>query len=169
MQHNGDPSDAEEISVWTVIPVGFLILLVVGVVIGGILKSTSFGPGIGDIVSFDVPAVSFDQTPVTATRADVLWPASAAKTCLLRAETMANGGGSLVVEGRDPDGRGPFRVHWAGPRTSSGAEDCGRSAELLIAASDLVSLAATAGGFGVTHKRLIMSAVTLGTSASLVE
>lgn len=161
-QHDGEP----EISVWTMVPVGFLILLSIGVVIGGILKATRFGPAVGDIVSFDVAAAGFDQAPVTVSRADA---AIGEHSCVLRPRTLVNGGGSLVIEGRELGQRGAFRVHWAGPRTSPGGEDCGRSAELLVSPNDLVTLAASAGGFGVGHKKLIMSSSSLSASTAMVE
>jgi len=168
-QQNERHENAEpEVSIWTVIPIGFVIILMVAVLVGGILKSARFGPAIGDIVSFDAPAPALDQGPVIALRAGPTG-SDHAGICTLRPEIMASGGGSLVIEQRENEGRGPFRVHWAGRRTAAGAEDCGSSAELVVNPNDLLALAASAGGFGVAHKRLLMSATGLAAPTALVE
>jgi hypothetical protein len=63
---------------------------------------------------------------------------------------MASGGGSLVVEQR-LDSKRLYRVHWAGQHTSTGATDCGDTADLLVSRVDLQLLTNAVGGAGVEH------------------
>jgi hypothetical protein len=42
-------------------------------------------------------------------------------------------------------------VHWAGGRTSDGATDCGRSADLVMNREELQLLSNAVGGPGVEH------------------
>jgi hypothetical protein len=99
------------------------------------------GPRVGDIVTF-VPgqAASFDgRSRLIAGRPGEIG-------CVLDVVVIQETGGSLVVEQRDAgDGR-LYRAHWAGPRTSKTAANCGADADLILSAFDMGMLAAAAGG-----------------------
>jgi hypothetical protein len=62
---------------------------------------------------------------------------------------MQKSGGSLVVETAQFKPGLLFRVHWAGKRTSSDRDDCGRSADLLLNGNQISALIFAAGGTGV--------------------
>lgn len=64
--------------------------------------------------------------------------------CVLDLGVMRGTGGSLVVEGLDPEGDRRYRLHWAGPRTSNDGADCGSDAELMVNARDLRTIALAA-------------------------
>jgi hypothetical protein len=64
---------------------------------------------------------------------------------------MTSGGGSLVVEQRLQSPR-MYHVHWAGLRTSDGAADCGRHAELVVSGADLQLLTNAVGGAGIERR-----------------
>ena len=68
----------------------------------------------------------------------------AGKACLLELGTLRRSGGSFIIEG--PASDGGFVVHWAGPRTSRGKDDCGASADVILDAQqlELLSVAALA-------------------------
>ncbi len=130
-----------------------------GGVVGALLASSvavvaaattmELGPKVGDILVFR----SNVQVPAD-------WDFTAASiggereaSCNLKPNTMAAGGGSLVVEERF---RHPlqYRVHWAGRHTSDGNADCGGSAELVITGEELQLLSNAVGGPGVEHQGL---------------
>ena len=131
------------------------------------------GLALGDIVSFDdrqpVAAPASPRSaplaygdvqreiraqPVTAIRSK-----AGGGTCVLDPATMAAGGGSFVIEGRDAAGAAPFRIHWRGAATSAPGTDCGGDAELMLGANAIYALAMDAGGFGVGQgKRPIIEA-----------
>jgi hypothetical protein len=75
---------------------------------------------------------------------------SQAVGCVLTPAVMAADGGSLVVEQRFNDPH-IYHVHWAGGRTSDGATDCGRSADLVVNSAELQLLSNAVGGPGVEH------------------
>ena len=91
--------------------------------IGLIHEAGEFGPKVGDIVVFDpldpisrdmharLPAISADDRPGVA--------------CALDVQVMHAGGGSVIVEGREPGTEFGYRVHWAGARSSDDGADCG--------------------------------------------
>jgi hypothetical protein len=167
-QHDRDhqrPVTAEE-SIWTVLPVALIVVLLIGVLTMGLLRSFNFGPSLGDVVVFQpshlsVSADGLAGADVTVRRAGTA--GSDAASCVLNPPTMAAEGGSLVVE-RALSATPPlYQVHWAGRRTSTGSDDCGASADLLLPAADLLDLAGAAGGFGVSRK-----AVTSGMAANAV-
>src|SRR6185312_10349716 len=98
----------------------------------------------GDIVAFDpLRRVSIDSTAQLVANAAQAPSAG----CVLDVRAMYAGGGSVVVEAKQPGDRPRFRVHWAGQRTSD-SRDCGDSAELLLDQDDIEALAMAAGGFG---------------------
>ncbi|HVY16365.1 MAG TPA: hypothetical protein VHB27_14160 [Rhodopila sp.] len=94
-------------------------------------------PQIGDMISFR-PGVSGSP----GLRLDVARRQGG--TCVLDLGMLSGSGGSFIVEGPAPDGR--YLVHWAGPRTSQGASNCGASAEIVLDARqvELLGIAATA-------------------------
>ena len=106
---------------------------------------------IGDIIAFNRPAIDPAPAPLAVTRAD-------GTACVLDPALLANQGGSLVVEGAATAGTPAYRVHWAGPRTASGAQDCGSVADLTLDETALNALSASAGGYGVENKTLALSA-----------
>jgi len=121
--------------------------------IGLIHEVGEFGPKVGDIVAFDpldpisrdmharLPAMSADDRPGVA--------------CALDVQAMHAGGGSVIVEGREPGPEFGYRVHWAGARSSSDGADCGASAELRVNREDVEVLAMAAGGYGVPASKQI--------------
>ena len=105
-------------------------------------QAASFGPRVGDIIAFEPGHRNgFDSD------ARILVNRSGRPACVLNAAMLREFGGSLIMELRRPDRL--YRAHWAGPRTSEEATDCGRDADLLMSASDIGALASAAGGFGV--------------------
>jgi hypothetical protein len=101
------------------------------------------GPQVGDMVAFNPARPSpFDGTThLTAVRPN-------RETCVLDMAVLQRSGGSLVVEER---GAGPnrfYRLHWAGPRTSDDATNCGSDADLRLSQTDMNTIAMAASGFG---------------------
>jgi hypothetical protein len=115
--------------------------------VGLIHQVDQLGPKVGDIVTFDplrsmsrdmraqLPAIPAEGGPGVA--------------CMLDVRTMHTGGGSLIIEAREPRPSFNYRVHWAGERSSDGGTDCGATADLLVSLEDVEVLAMAAGGFGV--------------------
>jgi hypothetical protein len=129
-----------------------LSILAIGLVgmagtIGLIHSVGEFGPSVGDIVSFDpLDPISRDMhTRLAAMPAD----GKPGVACTLDVQAMHAGGGSVVIESRQPDTQFGYRVHWAGSRSSGDATDCGASADLLVNLEDIEVLAMAAGGYGV--------------------
>ena len=56
-----------------------------------------------------------------------------------------------MVEGRSLASR-EYQVHWAGLRTSTGAQDCGQSADLTMKKADLETLVNAMGGRGIAGR-----------------
>jgi hypothetical protein len=117
-----------------------------------LFASLHIGLRVGDILVFKPDAVVADGMPVTATRSGPLplQPVSAT-TCTLDPATMAHGGGSLVVESKSLVSP-VYGVHWTGARTSSGAGDCGSSADLTMSRMDLQTLVNAIGGFSFNSR-----------------
>jgi hypothetical protein len=132
---------------------GTVLLGVVAVALAGMVGTIgllhqvgALGPKVGDLISFDplapisadmrarLPAMAADDRPGVA--------------CVLDVRTIHANGGSIVIEAEEPRPRFGYRVHWAGPRTSNGAADCGTSADLLVNPEDIEILAMAAGGYG---------------------
>ena len=100
----------------------------------------------GDIIAFPATRVpSISTASFTARRAIV----ADSMSCTLNVQTMQKSGGSLVVETAQFKPSLIFRVHWAGERTSSDRDDCGRSADLLLNGNQISALIFAAGGTGV--------------------
>ena len=124
----------------------FLAMTVVcmAIVIGMCVRlAQALEPGVGDIAEFVPGRAAQDLLPVNVTAQD------GSHSCVLESDVIARSGGSLVVVARQPVEGAPYVIHWAGPRTSTGASDCGASADLVISKHDLLSLAGMAGGFGI--------------------
>jgi hypothetical protein len=121
-------------------------LLASSVALVAAARTIDIAPKVGDVLVFKptmrVPA---DWEFAAVTTSDQL-PVS----CNLRPDSMASGGGSLVVEQRFAGSR-MYRVHWAGQRTSSDTADCGNAADLLVSRGDLQLLTNAVGGAGVEH------------------
>src|SRR6185312_3130003 len=148
MRTKDDKSDGKLISA------ALLAVVVALVGLAGAVKiaqsSVNFGPAVGDIITFD-PSGKLPRdlhTQVAVAR-------NGRAVCVLDLATVHRDGGSLIVEQRAVNAAAPYRVHWAGKRSSQGAQDCGASADLLIDESNLDLLAMAAGGWGVSHKHLV--------------
>jgi hypothetical protein len=132
------------------------LVLMLGATMLGMVRlaeaANHWGPGVGDIVSFSgprpelAPAVDF-----TVTRMGAAGPVA----CVLDSKTMEKTQGSLIVEAAAPGVEDGYRAYWAGGATSAGSQSCGPHAELVLSGSDLGSLAAAAGGFGVDHRSML--------------
>ena len=133
---------------------GMVVLALAGTAgtIGLLREVGELGPKVGDIVSFDPSeTVSRDvQAKIAATRAGD----HAGAACVLDVGAMHAGGGSVVIEARQQQTRGGYRVHWAGAHSSDDPAGCGASADLLLNQEDIEILAMAAGGYGVAPRRL---------------
>lgn len=122
---------------------GFLLM-------AGLLRlADERAPQAGDIIAFRatrVPSVS------TASLAVGRAIAASSMSCILDVQTMQRSGGSLVVETVQLKPSQMFRVHWAGVRTSSGDDDCGSAADILLNSNQIGILTFAAGGTGVNPK-----------------
>jgi len=140
---NPDSSDTT-LTAATVLTYVVMTLVCLAVVIGLCLRlAEQLEPTVGDIADFSLPHASQDMLAVNVTAN------AAGRSCVLASDVMVRGGGSFVIVARQPSGNGSYLIHWAGSHTSSGASDCGRSADLLVSKHDLLGLAGTVGGFGV--------------------
>ena len=135
-----------------------LLAVLVGLVgLAGAIRlaqsAAELGPVVGDIISFDPSRrVPRDAPPrIEAEREGQV-------VCILDLATIHRLGGSLVIETRSPRPTRTYGVHWAGQRSSDDPRDCGRSAELVMTEDNLEMLAMAAGGFGVSHRRLVPTA-----------
>jgi len=112
-------------------------------------------PKVGDIVAFASGDLPGDETKI---RIAVHRPGQSG--CVLDLDTIRQTGGSLVVEARLLRPVPGFRLHWAGERTSSESDNCGNSADLFVGKGDLGSIAAAAGGYGLSFHHFSMIAST---------
>jgi hypothetical protein len=102
------------------------------------------GPQVGDVVRFDPAHASpFDST------ARLRVERGGQDGCVLDLAMIQQSGGSLIVEQRGIGLNHFYRAHWAGPRTSEAATDCGGDADLTLTPADMTALASAAGGPGV--------------------
>jgi len=130
-----------------------LVVLVGLVGLGGVIRLaqsvSELGPGVGDVLNFDATNHALrDAGPQVAVRRD------GHPDCVLDPGVIHQFGGSLIIESRSAVPDRTYRVHWAGQRTSSGTDDCGRSAELVLYSDDMDVMAMAAGGYGVSHRQL---------------
>jgi hypothetical protein len=108
------------------------------------------GPDIGEIVTFnptDGPK-RWEQAGIPALYA---FASTRRPSCVLMPSVISATGGSFVIEAKEVSRPPVFRLHWSGQRTDLGAQDCGRSADLILPLNQLRALANVAGGFGVEH------------------
>jgi hypothetical protein len=119
--------------------------------IGLIHQVGELGPKVGDIVAFDpMDRMSRDmRARIAAIPADD----GPAVACVLDVRAMHAGGGSVVIEAREPRSTFAYRVHWSGEHSSNDGADCGRSADLMISLEDVETLAMAAGGYGVPESK----------------
>jgi len=138
-----DSSDSTP-TVGTVLTFVAMTLACMAVVIAMCLRlADQLEPTVGDIADFSPRSANQDLLAVDVTAQE------ANRTCVLASDVMVHDGGSFVIVARPPVADGSYLIHWVGSRTSSGAADCGTSADLLVSKRDLLSLAGAAGGFGV--------------------
>ncbi len=105
------------------------------------------GPDVGEIVTYD-PHDGPKRWEMPGIPARLAAPG---QNCVLTPSVIAAGGGSFLIEAKQLDHPPVYLVHWSGLRTDNGAQDCGRSADLLLSLVQLRALANVAGGFGVVH------------------
>jgi hypothetical protein len=150
--HQDKPGEGKFSGVGTIL-LAMAAIALAGMVgtIGLIRQVGDIGPTVGDIVAFDpLDSMSRDmKASVTAVRTG----SQHGVACILDVRAMHAGGGSLVIESRQPATTNGLRVHWAGARTADDATSCGSSAELLLNQDDIEVLAMAAGGFGVPSAR----------------
>jgi hypothetical protein len=146
--HHDKPGEGKFSGIGTVL-LAMTAIALAGMVgtIGLIRQVGDIGPKVGDIVGFEpLESMSRDmKARITAVPAGN----QAGVACVLDVRAMHAGGGSLVIESRQPMTASGLRVHWAGARSADDGADCGSSAELLLNQDDIEVLAMAAGGFGV--------------------
>jgi hypothetical protein len=107
------------------------------------------GPRVGDIITFEhstnASAEAEENVRLSVSREN-------RPSCVLDLDIITHRGGSMVLEARVPGTSRAFFLHWAGERTSSDADDCGQTADLVVDRRDIDILALTAGGYGVEQK-----------------
>lgn len=146
--HHGKSSDSKATGIGTVLLTMAAIALagMVGT-IGLIRQVGDFGPRVGDIVTFDpLDSMSHDMKARISAIPAGERPGVA---CVLDVQAMHAGGGSVIIESRQPVTGYGLRVHWAGARSANDSTNCGSSADLLVNQEDIEVLAMAAGGFGV--------------------
>ncbi len=155
-QRQRGSDDASSATLTPVLAVVVTILLTACLGTMFLMQLAVFDPPVGAIVVFKPSAQGMDLWNIsvsTVSNADADPAGTAiARACILSPGRMAKGGGSLVVEARQMTSPPVYRVHWAGSHTSSGSDDCGAAADLVLSRSDLQKLANTAGGYGVGPK-----------------
>jgi len=102
------------------------------------------GPHVGDIIVFRA-----GTEPVTAPDARLIVRRADGRPCVLDIPVLLRGGGSLVIEQRDPTPDRVYRAHWSGVRTADSFGDCGAAADVVLTRTDLGMLSVAAGGFGI--------------------
>jgi hypothetical protein len=136
------------------ISVVLVLLVLTGTLLAHQIKGLT--PSVGDIIAFRAgeEAALGLRGDVRAFVADLNGPASSREACMLRVQTMLEGGGSMVVEGIDlRDSEASYRVHWAGGPTGADNVACSNGSDLFVSREVLMTLAA-AGGIGVGHRKL---------------
>lgn len=146
--HQGKPNDSKASGVSTVL-LGMAAIALAGMVgtISLIRQVGDFGPKVGDIVAFDpLDSISRDmKARISAIPAD----GRPGVACVLDVRAMHAGGGSVIIESRQPMTGYGIRVHWAGAHSANDSTDCGTSADLLLNQEDIEVIAMAAGGYGV--------------------
>jgi hypothetical protein len=137
---------------------GTVLLSIVAIALAGMVGTIGLihqvgelGPKVGDMVAFDpLDPISRDMHARLTAMPTENEPGVA---CVLDVRAMHAGGGSIVIEGREPRSGFGYRVHWAGARSSNDGADCGTSADLYINVEDVELLAMAAGGYGASTAR----------------
>jgi hypothetical protein len=144
--HHPEPNDSKASGIGTVL-LGMAAIALAGMVgtIGLIREVGILGPKVGDIVAFD-PQDSISRDMKAHVMAIPVGQVGTA--CELDVQAMHQGGGSLIIESRQPTLNSSIRIHWAGNRTATDGTNCGSSADLVIDQEDVEVLALAAGGFG---------------------
>ncbi|MGH7043910.1 MAG: hypothetical protein ACREFY_17530 [Acetobacteraceae bacterium] len=115
-------------------------------------EASHWGPRVGAIVSFAPPSPGMaPDVDLTVTRLGPRGPVP----CRLDSKVMAKTHGSLVIEATVPDQLHRYVVHWAGGPTSTGTDNCGTQADLVLGGESLGTLASAAGGFGTLHRSML--------------
>ncbi len=109
-------------------------------------------PRVGDMIVFKPGWHDTDSWRTEIVALGLEGPSRVLGECKLNPATLAQEGGSLVIEARHTGEETLYRVHWAGKRTTTGAGNCGADADLLLSPGDVQRLAGAAGGFGVKNK-----------------
>ena len=146
--HQHSPHDSKFSGVTGVV-LGMLAIGLAGIAgtIGLIRAIGEIGPKVGEIVAFEPrePIASDMKVRIEAMRVD----GGSRVGCVLDIRAMHDGGGSIIIESRQPMTNHGIRVHWAGARSANDDMNCGTSADLLLNQDDIEVLAMAAGGFGV--------------------
>lgn len=145
--HEGGMISGTLESVLTAGTVVLMLASIIGLVV--LIASAFVTPKVGDVLVFRPGVTVAEGVTFTADRAGNA--ARSGASCVLDPGTMVQGGGSLVVESRLLK-RHEYQVHWAGARTASGAQNCGRSADLTLQQSDLETLVNAMGGRGLAGR-----------------
>lgn len=150
---NKPPRERRWTALLEVAGVGIAVFLGVVAAAVAVAQANVIVPKLGDIVWLR-PGTEIPGPLATAIGAQVVDPKGGpTKPCILHPTAMSAQGGSLVVEAERLEGGQPaYLVHWAGSRTSKGADDCGTGADLLLSRADVENLARVAGGFGLDEK-----------------
>lgn len=69
---------------------------------------------------------------------------AADRPCMFDLRVVERSGGSIVVDATQFDPALSYHVHWAGPRTSNDADDCGQTAELRVSPDLIAALSMAA-------------------------
>jgi hypothetical protein len=144
------PHDADEATVWTMLLTILAAALSLFVCLLSLGAAAQIGPDVGEIITFDLrngPRY-WAQPGFPAVYAD---DQGHPRGCTLMPPVMAAGGGSFIIEAKETSQPPSYRVHWSGPRTDLGAQDCGRSADLVLQLVQVRALATVAGGYGPGH------------------
>ena len=134
-----------------------VVLVLAALAVGGATVAQevdALHPRLGDIIVFhrDQRIIGDQSEDLVAVVADAAGGPTQ-RTCRLQPKTMEAGGGSLIIEARDPGSLNHYRVHWAGPRSSNDGTNCGASADLLLNVEDIETLAMAAGGYGAASAK----------------
>ena len=119
-------------------------LLASTVAAAAVFNRLQFGPRVGEILRFRPGGYIPADWGIPAERL------SDHRICLLEPAVLSAERGSIVVEQRRSDGW-YFHAHWAGGRTSAGANDCGSSADLQLGLTAMQALVNAAGGSVGAH------------------
>lgn len=129
---------------WQVLVTGVVAagLLVATIIVASLRLAASMTARTGDIIRLgpmDRP-VSGNEARVPAR----VIGAVPDRVCMFDLRVMELSGGSIVIDATQFDPVLGYRIHWAGVRTSNGASDCGRAAELRVSPDVIAALSMAA-------------------------